>query len=226
MAAHYAATGEVRFRAPYSDEIEFRISAPIEGSLDFPYKVVSKVAGAVADRRLAAALFLALLSRSTGQELPPDVAVEMSSVNSGDLDAMAEAAAPGMMRAHRWIDKTGKSIMIEGETFSDVSLDMETKEYLQTELVGSVTTQDVTVAAVNANSKTGRVYFEDLGRTVPFKVSRDATGRTMSNLSLYLNHFIDKSNEWVAIKFNPILFADDRLKSVMILDCALASQID
>jgi hypothetical protein len=225
LAAHYAATGEVRFRAPYSDEVEFRISAPTEGSLSFPFKAVSRVSGAIAKKKLAGALLLALLSRSTGQEIPEEISSQISNVRSGDLDAMAEGATPGVLRAHRWIDNDKKSIDIAGGEFSGVSFDQETKEYLEIEECSDETTQDVTVAAVNANSKIGRVYFDNLGRTVPFKVGKDATGRTLSNLSRYLTRHIEKTNEWVSIRFIPIRYSDGRLKRIIILDCALASEL-
>lgn len=226
LAAHYAATGEVRFRAPYSTDIEFHIAAPKEGSLEFPFKAVTKVSEALGKKKFAAALFLALVSRSTGQEMGASIEDELSDVTSGDLDAMAEAVGPGMMRAHRWVDRENKSIVIGGGGQPKVRLDLDTKEYLEHEEIDTVSSQDVTVASVNANSKTGRVYFEDLGRTVPFKVAREATPRTLSNLSRYLRRYIDKSNEWVSIKFIPIRYADERLKRVIILDCALASELE
>lgn len=228
LAAHYAATNQVRFRAPYSNDVEFRFSAPQEGSLDFPLKVVSRLGGTIASQKTktATALFLALLARSSGQEIEQDIKDEIAEVQSGDLDALAEAATAGMERAHRWIDLGSKSISVKADGVTAITLDKSTREYLETEDIVAVQSQDVTVAAVNANSRTGRVFFDDLKRTVPFKVSRDATGRTLSNLSKYLNRYVDKTNEWVSIKFLPISYPDGRLKRVMILDCALASELD
>jgi hypothetical protein len=226
IAAHYAATGQVRFRAPYSDEIEFRLSAPAEGSLAFPFKVVSRISSSVTKKRFAAALFLALLARSTGQEFPSDIENTVSEVRPGDLDAMAEGATPGILRAHRWIDNSEKSINIADALFSDVVFDEDTRDYLEIEEYEDETTQDVTVAAVNANSRIGRVYFEDLGRTVPFKVGKEATGRTLSNLSRYLTRHIEKTNEWVSIRYIPVRYSDNRLKRIIILDCALASELE
>lgn len=226
LAAHYAVTEDVRFRAPYSNDLEFRIFAPEPGSLRFPLKAVANIAAAADKRKLAAALFLALLARSTGQEADPDVAAEISSVPSGDLDALAEAAAPGLQRAHRWIDRNSKKIVVSDVQEGSVTLDTETKDYLQIEDTGDVMSQDVTVSALNANNRTGRVYFEDLGRTIPFKVGREATPRTLSNLSKYLNRYVDKTNEWVSIKYLPIKFADGRMKRIVIFDCALASELE
>lgn len=226
LAAHYAITEEVRFRAPYSDELEFRIFAPEPGSLRFPLKAIANVAAAADKRKLAAALFLALLARSTGQEIEPEVSAEISSLNSGDLDALAEAAEPGLQRAHRWIDQANKKIVVADGDEEPIALDAETKEYLRIEATDEVASQDVTVSALNANNRTGRVYFEDLKRTIPFKISRDAENRTLSNLSKYLSRYVDKTNEWVSIKFLPIRFADGRLKRIVIFDCALASELE
>ena len=226
LAAHYAATENVRFRAPYSNEIEFRIFSPEPGSLRFPLKVFANIAGAVGKEKLAAALFLALLARSTGQPIEPEVQQEISAVKSGDLDALAEAAAPGLQRAHRWIDRNNKRIIVTDDKDDRVVLDNETKNYLDIEELDEASSQDVTVSALNANNRTGRVYFDDLNRTIQFKIGRDANPRTLTNLSKYLNRYVEKTNEWVSIKFVPIHFADGRLKRIIIMDCALASELE
>lgn len=226
LAAHYAATGQVRFRAPYSSDLEFRIAAPVPGSLEFPLKIVSQMVEALPKKKLAAALFIALLSRSTGQAIDDNVASQISDIALGDLDALAEAAEPGMQRAHRWIDRTKKHIIVQSADHGSIKLDLETKEFLESEETDAISSQDVTVSALNANNKTGRVFFEDLRRTVPFKIGKQASPRTLANLSRFLNRYIEKTNEWVTISFIPFRFADGRLKRIMILDCALTSELE
>lgn len=206
LAAHYASTGQVRFRAPFSSEIEFQFSAPEPGSLDFPLEAIANIGSSVSAKKVkfATALFLAILARASGQGEKAELAIEGEKIPSGTLDALAEAATPGLERAHRWIDLRAKKISVRSGK-RQVVLDHSSKEYLEDEIQGDRQRQDVTVAALNGNNKTGRVYFEDLGRTIPFKVAREAKGRTTVNLSRYLTQYIRKTNEWVDIEFLPFL---------------------
>lgn len=225
LAAHYAATGQVRFRAPYSDDVEFHISAPKDGSLKFPLEVLCRLTGAMGQhkKKVAAAILLAILARGSGQTANEGLRVEGETISPGTLDALAEAATPGLERAHRWIDTTKKTISVQGAASEGVVFDSQTKDYLQDEDIGRRASQDVTVSALNANNKTGRVYFEDLGRTIPFKVAKEAKGRTTSNLSRFLVRYVDKNNEWVNIDYLPVYYSDGRLKRVVIYDCERAS---
>lgn len=225
IAAHYAATGEVRFRGPYSSAIEFRFTTPEAGSLDFPLKAVSNLSKGAGRASKAIALFVALLSRSTGQPIPEEAVDITSEIREGDLDAMAEGVSPGLWRAHRWIDDAEKRIEVTSNA-ATVELNSRTKDYLEYEEQEDPSAQDVTVAAVNANARTGRVWFENLGRTIPFKVGKEANGRTLSNLARYLANHVEKTNDWVNIVFVPIRYSDGRLKRIIILDCALASEMD
>jgi hypothetical protein len=227
LAAHYAATGEVRFRSPYSDEIEFQFAAPEAGSLDFPLDAIANIASAVSAKKLklATALFLAILARASGQEVDGGSGIDLGEISSGDLDALAEAATPGLERAHRWIDLSSKKIVV-GSSKRHVTLDTRSKTYLENEIQGGHQRQDVTVASLNGNNKTGRVYFDDLGRTIPFKVAREAKGRTTVNLSRYLTRYLNKTNEWVNIEYMPFFYSDGRLKRILIFDCEPASDND
>jgi hypothetical protein len=161
-----------------------------------------------------------------GQPVDPNVASQLAPIPSGDLDALAEASAPGLQRVHRWIDSTGKAITISSEDSASVRLDTSSKNYLEYEISEGISNQDVTVSALNANSRTGRVYFQDLGRTVPFFISRDATPRTLTNLSRHLTRYVAQTNEWFNITFIPIRHADGRLKRIIITDCTRASDLE
>jgi hypothetical protein len=221
LVAHYVDTGEVRFRSPYSEQLRFYIGAPEEGSLEFPVKLVCKAAEAVAAQRkkLAIALLTVLLARATGQATGGELVVDQQTVSSGDIDALAEAATAGLTRAHRWITQSGKKVQIRVNSAQFVELNEETKAYLETEELGDTNTIDVSVAALNANSKIGRVYFSGLGRTIPFKVAREASARTVSNLSAYLSQYVNKTGATVNIQYRPIYYPDGRLKRILIFDC-------
>lgn len=95
-----------------------------------------------------------------------------------------------------------------------------TKEYLKSEDIDDRSrTQDVSVGALNVNSRNGRVYFHDLGRTVPFYVSREADNRTIPTLSRFLTQYAERTGATVNIQFRRIKYPDGRLKKIIIYDC-------
>ena len=221
IATHYAATGEVRFRAPYSDLLQTQLNQTRNGSFEFIFDQASRFAnvieGAVA-RTKAEALFSRLVARGTGQEEAQELHVDGEMIPAGDIDAMAEAAEAALKAAHRWLDRPGKSIsIVDGD--QAVKIDSNTKEYVETENLGEMGSQDVSVAALNVNSKNGRVYMFDIGRTVPFVVHKDADPRTIANLSQYLSRYARKTGETVSVRFRPVFHIDGRLKRLVIYDC-------
>jgi hypothetical protein len=134
------------------------------------------------------------------------------------MDAMSEAAEAGLKGAHRWISEIDKTIqVIDGDDAT--TLDSATKEYVETELEGDVEVRDVSVAAINVNSKNGRVYLLDEGRTVPFLVHRDADPGTVPTLTRYLNKYANKTGETVSIRYRPVRHIDGRIKRLLIFDC-------
>lgn len=224
LAAHYAATGKVRFRAPYSTDIEFFFSAPEEGSLTFPLKVFTRAKGMIAahKKQLAVGLLSLTLARATGQVHAEIYEIAGEKIDSGVVDALAEAATPGLTKAHTWIDSPDKKVSFSDENGEEVALDIRTKRYLEQELFGEENVQDVSVAALNGNSKIGRVYFHDLKRTVPFKIDKKAQPRTAANLSRFLTQYINKTGKVVSIRYIPVYTTDERLKRIYITDCVEA----
>lgn len=81
----------------------------------------------------------------------------------------------------------------------------------------------MSVAALNVNARTGRVFFFDLGRTIPFRVPADAAPKTIANLSRFLTRYAEKDPKRVDISFKRITYQDGRLKRIVIVDC---DQID
>ncbi len=219
IATHYAATGEVRFRAPYTDMLETHISLTQEGSFEMVFENVSKMAqGAGHARRKANAVMSRILRRGTGQAEEGALVVDDEIVPSGDIDAMVEASEGGLKAAHRWITSGQKKISVNDDQ-GEVELDENTREYVEGTDTGEETTRDVSVAALNVNNRTGRVYVHDEGRTIPFLVHRDATGRTITNLSTYLDEYAHKTGATVNIRYLPLIHTDGRTKRLIIFDC-------
>jgi len=223
LVAHYVATGEVRFRAPYSNQLQYQIGGTEDGSLKIIIKEVSRLANdaqAATQRLRASRLLDRVLRRATGQAQQIALAVDDLDVPEGTIDALAEASTSGLQRTHRWIDANGKSITVEPDNGQPFRFTAETKEYLETEIVSPAEdVQDVSVGALNVNSRNGRAFFHDLGRTVPFWVPRDATARTIPTLSRYLTQYAERTGATVNIRFRRVTYPDGRLKRLVVSDC-------
>ena len=219
IATHYAATGEVRFRAPYTDLLETHISLTQEGSFEMVFEQVSKLTqGAGQAKKKADVLMNRILRRGTGQAENEELVIGDEVIPSGDIDAMVEAAQGGLKSAHRWITSDQKTISVDDDG-GVVELALETREYVEETDYGEETTRDVSVAALNVNNRTGRVYLHDEGRTVAFRVHRDATDRTITNLSTYLDEYAHKTGATVNVRYRPLIHVDERIKKIIIFDC-------
>lgn len=222
ISSHYAATGEVRFRAPYTDLLEAQISQINNGSFEMLFDYASRITDAVTSDAMkvkAEVLFNFLVRRGTGQAENDELIIDGALIPSGDISAMGEAAEAGLKAAHRWIDREQKTIkVIDGD--DSVQIDLGTKEYVEEEEMGDISTQDVSVAAMNVNSKNGRVFLIDEQRTVPFIVHKEAAPRTVANLTKYLNKYAEKTGDTVSILFRPVRHLDGKIKRLLVLDCA------
>lgn len=220
LVSHYVATGQVRFRAPYSNRFGFFLSGTEEGSLTI---LVSEVSRLKRDGGAAAAnatkLLRKVIRRAIGKDKEGSVSLDGMDVPAGDLDALAEAAGPGLITAHRWISHTKQNISIDIDQQKALKLDFVSKEYLNTEQTLGAGVQDVSVGALNVNSRNGRVYFHDLKRTVPFYVAKTARDRTIPTLSRFLTQYAEKTGATVNIKFEKVGYPDGRLKRIVISDC-------
>jgi len=223
LVAHYVATGEVRFRAPYSSQFQFQITGTEQGSLKILVRELSRLADqaqAASQRLRASALLRRVVRRATGNAAQGSLNLPGWEVPEGTVDALSEAATPGLQRAHRWIDREAKSIYLNPDGADPIELNSITKQYLENEEISlQEDVQDVSVGALNVNSRNGRVFFHDLGRTVPFWVPKDATDRTIPTLSRYLTQYAEKTGATVNIRFKRVSFPDGRLKRLIVSDC-------
>lgn len=222
LVAHYAATGEVRHRFPFSDEVVFYLEATEEGSFQFKVKlVVGTIAIGIATNAiydLGKLVFLNAIGEEPAQ-LPPEVKA-LEEQRSGDIAALTEAIEPALKKGHYGVGNTIKKIEIyeERSRRTIVTFDQETKDYLQTNEDAGIDEQDVSISALNVNDRTGRAYFLDLKRTVPFTVSRDALSSTIPTLSASLDRYAKKRNSApIRLRFKRIEAADGRLKRLIVL---------
>lgn len=219
LVAHFMATGVVRQRQPYDDGLRFFFEETKPGSLT----AVLALGGALAlgaGGNAVYDLLKVVWKKATGTGTDGDVAIGDQVYRSGDIEALTEAVSPSLLRGHAWIGHAEQQISIKSGRQILVDFNPRTKSYLKNEVTEEgESIQDVSVAALNVNSKHGRVYFLDIGRTVPFKVDRNASARTIPNLSRYLTQYADRTGATVSIRFKKIFYIDGRLKRIIISDC-------
>jgi hypothetical protein len=221
LIAHYAATGSVRSRFPFDDTVKLFLEGTEPGS--FNWKVVLTTAGALALGLSTNAIYdltKLVLVKAIGGE-PTQLSDEVKQLNerrSGDIDALVEAVEPALKKGHYGIGETASRIVIKEESRRTVivEFDRTSKQYLLDNLKDDVTEQDVSVSALNVNDRTGRAYFLDLRRTIPFTISRDADSETMIVLSRGLDRYANKYPAPIRLIYTPIKAIDGRLKRIII----------
>ncbi|HXH53736.1 MAG TPA: hypothetical protein VNH53_09965 [Sphingomicrobium sp.] len=233
LISHYAATATVRQRAPYSEETRFYFVGSRQGSLDWLLQVVISNPDAVMvglGVNGVTELVKYVFSRAIGKtpKITNPAVASLDKDRSGDLEALVEAVEPALKRGHRVIGESVRQITIINGSNNQVMVgfDAKSKAYLEEDVDAGTDTQDVSVASLNVNSKHGRVYFHDLKRTVPFKIDRDATLRTITQLSRALHYYARKTGRRVNIKFTRIEASDGRLKRILIHDAKHLTEDD
>ncbi|WP_426255289.1 hypothetical protein [Sphingomonas sp. DC2300-3] len=217
LIAHFAATNVVRQRQPYDDRLRFFFQEARPGSLTALLALGGDLATGAAGN-LVYDLVKGIWKRATGTE--GDLQAGDHLYRGGDIDALTEAVSPSLLRGHAWIGDRDKNISIKTGRQILLDLNSNTKDYLKNEIFEEGTsTQDVSVAALNVNSRHGRAFFFDIGRTIPFKVDRNANPRTLPTLARFLRDYAERNGATVSIHFKKILYIDGRLKRVIIYDC-------
>jgi len=223
LIAHYAATGVVRHRFPFSEDIQFYLEGTEEGS--FNWRLALAASGGLAMGLTTNAVYdlgKLVLTRAIGEEAAPTTQ-EVENINkhkSGDIDALVEAIEPALKKGHYGIGGTALKIVIKEEQSRTiiVTFDEDSKQYLSESIDAGSDVQDVSVSALNVNDRTGRAFFLDLKRTVPFRIDKHADPDTISVLSAALDGYANEHIAPVRIRFKRIESSDGRLKRVIIYD--------
>jgi hypothetical protein len=223
LVAHYAATGTIRRRYPFDERVQFYLEAMEPGS--FNWKLVLAVTGTVSIGLATNAIYdlgKLVLARAIGHE---DVQVsgelaEFHDSRSGDIDALVEAVEPALKKGHYGIGQTARQIVIVNGSNNQTMIvfDAASKAYLAESRDAEMDEQDVSVSALNVNDRTGRAYFLDLGRTIPFRIASEADPKVVGVLATGLDRYARRTPAPVRITFRRIEAADGRLKRIIILD--------
>ncbi len=143
--------------------------------------------------------------------------IERDDTRGGDLEALAEATEPAVAQAHAVIGSGARVIRVAGEDGSLAKMDMRSKEYVTGSNLDTLEDfQDVSIASLNANTGHGRAYVPELGRTVPFGVTKEPDPGTYNALTLSLNRYATGQVAFVQIRFRRVLSQDGQLKRFIV----------
>lgn len=235
LISHFAATGEVRQRFPFSDAFSVNLLAFEAGSFRTIFGVtidttatlkwlapvigvgiVQGVAG-----NIAYDLMKYTFSSATGQaaDKSPMVA-ELESKRSGDVSALQEAITPSLKRSHSVINSGAQQITINGNGNVVTIYNQESKEFLEEDkfdLLPEV--KIVSTGMLNVNTRNGRVFDYEHHKLISIFVARDCTVRAMPNLARSLQLYAkSKEKSQVYIKYLVKKNKSGFPKSYLILD--------
>jgi hypothetical protein len=122
------------------------------------------------------------------------------------------------------IEAGAHSLSIRKGSAEIVHLDEATRDYVRTSIVGrDIVSKVVGVGALNVNSGNGRVFLEDIGKTVPFSVVKEPEPGTYAVLAASLDRYARGLPSRIIIRCREVLTVDRRIKKVIIMGAVEAS---
>ncbi len=220
LVGHFATTGEIRKRAPFSDGLQLYMTPPRSGSLEI--LLLGVVSG------VAANLMAPLVKRAfnhvvgLGDSLDQPELRDLEQNRSGDLEALTDAVEPALRSAHNVVGEGASNIVIIQGDSNVVNFDASTKRYI----FGSTVLQSIqeiegSVGAFNANTDYGKIYIPEYGKSVPFTIARDSEAGTDSAISSSLDRYTSGLPSIVSCQVRSVVAPDGRIKKLIILAAEL-----
>lgn len=228
LIGHYLSEGRLKRKPPYSKNISFFLEPPRRGSWEAVYLAVinhpellpfGALSANVAANLLTDALRY-VFSRAVGGMAEPrtDQVKSLNEEKSGDIEAVVEAVEPGLLRAHTVIGNGASQILIVNGSNNIINFDWNSKDFMRSSRISPEDEfQEVSVSALNALERTGRVFIRSLQRTVPFKIDKHADRGTLPALSHSLNRYTSERDSDVELRFRRVVAPDGRVKRIIIL---------
>lgn len=224
ITTNYFVEGRVRRRAPYNDFRIF-IGPPRAGSwaadffvqLQSPGTWAGVAAGLSVNVPTIFRVLKRVADRATGTVPSQDGSEQFEAAHQGTFDALVEAVEPSLIRAHRVIESSS-TLSIKAGT-ANFTFNRKAKEYIETSIKDPGPSMGVgNVASYNVNARTGRIFFEALGRTVPFSIAKDARQGTESALGRSLESYASTrlSNKDIRIEYIPVRAGDGTIKRIVV----------
>jgi len=167
---------------------------------------------------LAFKLLRRVSARATGVPTRADETKALEERHQGTFDALVEAAEPSLVRAHRVITSQKTTISFKRKAF-EFEFNRETKKYIETNVLDDRASRTVgNVASLNVNSRTGRIFIDELGRGVPFLVHKDASDGTMRAMARSLENYASTrlANSDLTIRYRATRAGDGTIKRIVV----------
>lgn len=227
LVTHFLVEGRVRHRAPYSEQFRIFVAPPRAGSWEAEFVIALKSAEVWAGAAAGASIGLPTLAfkllrrvsaRATGAATKKDETAAIEERHQGTFDALVEAVEPSLVRAHRVITDRKTTLSFTTKAFA-FEFNQETRNYIETNIKDDHTRRTVgNISSLNVNRRTGRIFIDELGRTVPFLVHKDADEGTLRAMARSLENYASTrlSNSDLTIRFRATRSADESIKRIVI----------
>jgi hypothetical protein len=234
MIGNYLAEGQIRKKAPFSENIQFYLHPPRPGSFESLISfaignpellAISGIVGGVTLNVFSNFLWDGMkycFNRVVGKEAKPQTPqlAALEAKRGGDLEALIDSIESPARDAHSAIGRGASIITLITGSNNIVNLNEGTKRYISTTLRDDQPRSKlVSVGMFNVNTRYGRVFDSEFSKTIPFIVHREAPPRTIGNVSTSLDRYARQAaNKEVMIKYIQESDVDRRAKRYILLD--------
>ncbi|MCR8493161.1 DUF7946 domain-containing protein [Brucella anthropi] len=233
ITTNYIAENRVRYRDFHYGGYEVNLVAMRPGSFEALFEIVlapEVIAGAGAiglgvAGNLVTDLFKTVFRQSIGE--PGERSIEQledsGQLHAGDLGALVDAVEPAIKRAHTVIGRGAQNIVVIKGDNNVVTFNERSKNYVNTSIRDTeIRIKIFSVGSYNVNSRYGRVFDFQEGKTIPFEVHADADRLTietvMDSLSRYaMRRLGDDLASAAAMRYRVITAVDGRVKKIIVL---------
>lgn len=226
---NYAQTGEIRQRGDFDGRRLLHARAPTAGSVEVDFIAILSSSPAQVFGGLfvgvGAGLFLTslvnrVISRNLGESSPEadEVLADLIKKRGGDIEALVAINEAPIRQAHSIIGNGADKITLASGFNIFNHFDADTKNYVNQNVEDRrEITKDISVSAFNVNSGYGSVYDPDLGRVVPFSMTRDTLRKLKGQFSWGLDQYATGKGGKLQVKFTRILTMDGTPKRYIML---------
>jgi hypothetical protein len=235
LIGHYLVTGEIRKRVPFSDKAQVLLRPPRAGSFEAlfgftldteavgtAFQWVGSAVGSGIVGSFAYDLIKKTFNTVTGEKHSDetDQLKQLDIKRGGEIDALADAIEPAIRQAHNVIENGANQIHIYKGPVTISNFNSRTKRYVNTTIKSErPDIKLVSAAMYSANTRNGRVFDFELGKTVPITIMREASPRTPSVVSRSLDGYVaQRPNSQIYIKFFADKDVEGRVKRYRLID--------
>lgn len=168
-------------------------------------------------------LFKGLFRRSIGRDAPTlDQLEAQDALPAGDLGAVLDAAEPALRRAHTVVNHGANRIVLISGDNNIVTFNDQSKQYVYENVFDNEPRSKLfSIGSYNVNSRYGRAFDYDLGKTIPFEVAQGADAATISAiLGSIRDYGMSKEgqelNSAIALLYTRVLAVDGRVKKLKV----------